>query len=48
MEGTHESDRREEKKKNNVTRTVREVGGIDDVKRELSRLSRSMLIHEGV
>lgn len=48
MEGTHESDRREEKKKNNVTRTVREVGGIDDVKRELSRLSRSMLIQEGV
>lgn len=49
MEGTHESDRREEKKNNNnVTRTVREVGGIDDVKRELSRLSRSMLIQEGV
>ena len=48
-DGGHTWKRQERREKNNnVTRTVREVGGIDDVKRELSRLSRSMLIQEGV
>lgn len=45
MEGTHESDR-EKGEKNPVTYKEKEVREIDDAKRELSRLSPSMLILE--